>query len=73
MRRSAKGKAVYTQIGCWREPDGSIHMMIKGLQSGHVAVNAASSKPNSLRKNTPCEQKPSFRPHRSGEPESISL
>jgi hypothetical protein len=34
------------EIGCWREPDGSIHMTIKGMPNGHVAVNADPSKPN---------------------------
>jgi hypothetical protein len=46
MKRSKKGKAVYTQIGVWREPDGSIHLTLKGVKSGHVAVNADPSKRN---------------------------
>jgi hypothetical protein len=46
MKRSKKGNAVYTQIGVWREPNGSIHLTLKGVKSGHVAVNADPSKPN---------------------------
>ena len=46
MKRSKKGAAVYTQIGVWREPDGSIHLTLKGVKNGHVAVNADPSKRN---------------------------
>ena len=46
MKRSKKGKSVYAEIGAWREPDGSIHMTIKGVKGGHVAVNADPSKRN---------------------------
>jgi hypothetical protein len=46
MKRSKKGRAVYTQIGVWRESDGSIHLTLKGVKNGHVAVNAEPSKPN---------------------------
>ena len=46
MQRSKKGKAVYTQVGVWRERDGSIHMTFKGVKDGHVAVNADPSKRN---------------------------
>ncbi len=46
MKRSAKGQAVYTEIGVWREPDGSIHISFKGLKGGHVAVNADPTKRN---------------------------
>lgn len=46
MQRSKKGKAVYTQVGVWREKDGSIHLTLKGVKNGHVAVNAAPSKRN---------------------------
>jgi hypothetical protein len=46
MKRSKKGKAVYTQVGVWREPDGSIHLTLKGVKNGHVAVNANPLKRN---------------------------
>jgi len=46
MRRSSKGKAVYTKVGVWRESDGSIHMTLKGVKNGHVAVNADPIKRN---------------------------
>ena len=46
MQRSKKGKAVYTQVGVWREKDCSIHLTLKGVKNGHVAVNAAPSKRN---------------------------
>jgi hypothetical protein len=46
MERSKKRKAVYTKIGVWREPDGPIHMTIKGVKNGHVAVNADPAKRN---------------------------
>jgi hypothetical protein len=46
MKRSKKGKAIYTQIGVWRESDGSIHLTLKGVKNGHVAVNADPSKRN---------------------------
>jgi hypothetical protein len=46
MKRSKKGKAVYTQAGVWREKDGSIHMTLKGVKNGHVAVNADPGKRN---------------------------
>ncbi len=46
MQRSRKGKAVYTQVGVWREQDGSIHMTLKGVKNGHVAVNADPAKRN---------------------------
>jgi hypothetical protein len=46
MKRSGKGKAVYAEIGAWREPDGSIHLTIKGVKNGHVAVNSDPSKRN---------------------------
>ncbi len=46
MKRSAKGRAVYTQIRVWREADGSIHLTIKGVKNGHVAVNSDPLKRN---------------------------
>jgi hypothetical protein len=46
MKRSGKGKAVYAQIGVWREKDGSIHLTLKGVKNGHVAVNADPMKRN---------------------------
>ncbi len=46
MKRSEKGKAVYAQIGVWRETDGSIHLTIKGIKNGHLAVNSDPSKRN---------------------------
>lgn len=46
MKRSGKGKTVYAEIGVWREADGSIHLTIKGVKNGHVAVNADPSKRN---------------------------
>jgi hypothetical protein len=46
MQRSKQGKAVYTQVGVWRESDGSIHMTFKGVKNGHVAVNADAAMRN---------------------------
>jgi hypothetical protein len=46
MKRSKKGRAVYAQVGVWRESDGSIHLTIKGVKNGHVAVNSDPSKRN---------------------------
>lgn len=46
MRRSKTGRAVYTQIGVWREPNGSIHMTLKGIKNGHVAVTPDPGKRN---------------------------
>ena len=46
MKRSGKGKAVYDEIGVWRELDGSIHLTIKGVKGAHMAVNADPSKRN---------------------------
>ncbi len=46
MKRSAKGKTVYAEIGVWREAGGSIHFTIKGLENGHVAVNSDPVKRN---------------------------
>lgn len=46
MQRSKKGRAVYTKVGVWRESDGSIHMTIKGIKNGHVAVNSDPAKRN---------------------------
>jgi len=46
MKRSKKGRAVYAEIGVWREQDGSIHLTLKGVKNGHVAVNSDASKRN---------------------------
>jgi hypothetical protein len=46
MKRSRTGRAVYTEIGVWREPNGSIHMTLKGVKNGHVAVTADPAKRN---------------------------
>lgn len=46
MRRSSKGKSVYAEIGIWREPNGSIHLTVKGLKNGHVAVNEDPARRN---------------------------
>ncbi len=39
MRTSKNGNAVYAEVGFWLEQDGSIHLSIKGIANGHVAVN----------------------------------
>ena len=46
MESSKKGKSVYANIGVWRAIDGSIHMTIKGVKNGHVAVNAEPKRRN---------------------------
>jgi hypothetical protein len=46
MKRSNSGHAVYAEIGVWRERDGSIHLTLKGVKNGHVAVNADPTKRN---------------------------
>ena len=39
MKLSRKGRSVYAEVGFWLEKDGSIHLSIKGLPGGHIAVN----------------------------------
>jgi hypothetical protein len=56
-------------IGQWAERNRSI-LSVTDRGSILLIVYAAFSR---LRKNAPCERKPSFRPQRSGEPESINL
>jgi hypothetical protein len=47
MKRSKKGRAVYTQIGVWREKDGSIHLTLKGIKGGLMPMpqNAMGTPP----------------------------
>jgi hypothetical protein len=46
MKLSDKGKSVYAEVGFWLEKDGSIHMTIKGIPGGHIAVNEDSARKN---------------------------
>jgi hypothetical protein len=46
MKLSKKGRAVYLEIGFWREPNGSIHMTGRGVPGFHVAVNKDPSRTN---------------------------
>ena len=45
MKLSKTGRTVYAEIGFWLEKDGSsIHLTIKDLANGHVAVTSDPSK-----------------------------
>ncbi len=48
MRRSERGgRTCYAEFGFWYQPDGMIHMTMRGLpdRDGHVAVSNDPSKP----------------------------
>jgi hypothetical protein len=46
MKQSKKGNARYAEMSFWRQPDGSIHITIKGVPGAHVAVNADPTRRN---------------------------
>ncbi|MDE0411204.1 MAG: hypothetical protein OXI37_03195 [Gammaproteobacteria bacterium] len=38
--KDGEGNTVYIEAGAFREKDGSIHMVIFGLENGHVSVTS---------------------------------